>query len=333
LRSWKLLVLGVVAGAGLTAPAFAGLGISRDEVVVSAFDGSVHRVVPTSGTVGVISENGQFNVPFNVAISPDGQSVYVADQNAAGGTIFRIDEPSGNQNVVVSGNSIMAVNGIVFGPDGYLYATRRSGPAGAAGIVRVDAGSGAVTPVSLGGNFDWPRDLEFASDGALYVLEVLYNDGSGTGASGALIRVNLLNGAQAIVSSGQFFRQVQGFGSSADGKFYVAQFEAFAQVVQVDGATGVQAIVTQDILLCTPRDVAVERTGDLLVSDGCAEVPCGAGGCYGPAVIRVDRTSGTQTVFTSGNELGDVSGLVIYHGGSVTPAVPTSWGRIKAVYR
>jgi DNA-binding beta-propeller fold protein YncE len=328
-----LSVLGCTCCLLLAVPASAALSIHRDEVVVAEFDRAVHTVEPGTGTVGEVSESGQFDVPFNVAISPDGQSVFVADQNANGGTIFRIDEVPGVQHVVVAGNSVNAVDAIAFGPDGKLYAARRSGPDGPAGIVRVDPGSGAVTPVSLGGKFDWPRDLEFASDGALYVLEALYYDGSGQGGPGAIVRVDLESGAQTVVTSGQFFQGVQGMGSAADGKIYVAQYFAFAQVLEVDIATGAQSLVTQGGSLCVPRDVAVERTGNLLVTDGCALVPCESGDCVRPAVIRVQRMGGAQSVVASGAPLGDLSGLVIFRGGSEAPVRPVSWGRLKAAYR
>ncbi|MGH7725903.1 MAG: hypothetical protein ACREOU_10805 [Candidatus Eiseniibacteriota bacterium] len=325
-------ILGLIACFLLPVSSTGEASLQEGDVVVAAFNRSIHAVDSGTGAITSVSEDGQFNVPMNVAILPDGLSLFVADQSASGGTIFRIDQFQGPQDVVVSGSAVNGVNALALGSDGFLYATRLSGGAGAAGIVRVNTLTGDVVPVSVGGNLALPRDLEFAADGALYVLDVLYNDGTGTG-GGAIIRVDTVTGTQTIVSSGQYFQSVQGMGSAADGKFYVVQFRPFARVIEVDGTTGIQSLVTERGMFDAPRDVAVERNGNLLVSDGTPFVPCGVDSCVLPAIIRVDRTTGAQSVLVSGPPLRDLSGIVILEGGGVIGNLPTSWGRMKSIYR
>lgn len=310
---------------------FPGPWMQVGNAVVVDFQGSVSNVDRASGLVTLLSGPGQFDVPVNAAISPKGDTLFVADQNAGGGTIFRVSVATGNLSVIVSGAAVNGVGAVALGSDGYLYAGRRAGALGPAAIVRIDRHSGIVVPISSGGLLDWPRDMEFGADGMLYVLEALYVGGGGIG---AILRIDLASGAQSIVSSGGSFYGVQGIGTAANGLIYVADYFPKPHIVRVEIASGGQSIVAQDSLMGLPRDVAVERDGSLLVSDCCAAVPCPAGLCGQPAILRIDPSTGIQSVLaTGGGMTTDPSGLVIFKGGSVTDVRPTTWGAIKASYR
>ena len=115
---------------------------------------------------------------------------YVAD--AGGNTVLRASE-NGSLDVVsifpnvdvpnpfpppeppvISMNAVPT--GVVRGPDGFLYVSQLTGfpfPVGGAKVFRVNPWTGAVEPYASG--FTNAMDLDFGTDGTLYVLEIARN--------------------------------------------------------------------------------------------------------------------------------------------------------------
>jgi len=310
-------------------PLFAGPGgfFPTGTVVATNVFGEVYSVSTDGATVGLVSSSGQFVSPENVAFSSDGRTVFVADPSAIGGTIFAVDPATHTQTAIVSGGPVNQVRALSVGPDGFIYCSRAADGAGPSGVVRVDPTTGSTKNVSSGGFFQQILDMEFSAQGALFVLESLYTAGGGVG---AIVRVDTSTGSQTLVCAGPKFQSVRGFGTAANGKIYVV--DGFVpSVIAVDVASGTQTTISSDSLLCSPGDIAVQRDGTLLVTASCG--PCPPGGCEGNAIVKVDPSSGAQSIFSTlppdGIHLG---GLIIFRGGSVTAATPTTWGRLKAVY-
>lgn len=81
--------------------------------------------------------------------------------------------------------------------------------AGPRELVRIDPVTGNITVLSSGGLFVDPRDLEVAPNGDVLVADAQALPDT-SGARGAIIRVDPVTGAQVVVSSGGYFRQLWG---------------------------------------------------------------------------------------------------------------------------
>jgi hypothetical protein len=81
------------------------------------------------------------------------------------GRIVRVDPVNGDQELVASGGSLVDPIGIAIAPDGMLWTANFA----TGQLVRVDPSDGSQTPV-FSGSIANPRDLEFTSDGTLWVV-------------------------------------------------------------------------------------------------------------------------------------------------------------------
>src|SRR5207247_424178 len=76
------------------------------------------------------------------------------------------------------------------------------------------------------------------------------------------------------------------------------------QVTHVDARTGVQRVVSQGGYLVRPVGIAVDETGQLIVADPYTinpESPDLSSGGYDGAIIRIDPTTGEQTLIARGH--------------------------------
>lgn len=81
------------------------------------------------------------------------------------GRIVRVDSVTGDQELVASGGSLVDPIGLAIAPDGMLWTANFS----TGQLVRIDPSDGSQTPV-FSGSISGPRDLEFTSDGTLWVV-------------------------------------------------------------------------------------------------------------------------------------------------------------------
>jgi hypothetical protein len=75
-------------------------------------------------------------------------------------------------------------------------------------------------------------------------------------------------------------------------------------VIRVDPVTGAQTVISSGGFFVSPRGVAIDRNGDILVADISA-----FGGSGG--VIRVNATTGAQSVVSSGGRFVDPEGIMV----------------------
>jgi hypothetical protein len=111
--------------------------------------------------------------PFNITISDDGQTLFIADSGAdtsddrSDGKVFTLGIGGGTP-AALSGTEGMVPAGVEVA-DGSLYITGRKD--GQPGLFKTGLGGGAVTPVATGGPFTDPGGVAVAHDGTAYVVD------------------------------------------------------------------------------------------------------------------------------------------------------------------
>jgi hypothetical protein len=224
----------------------------------------------------------------------------------------------------------------------------RSAFGGSGGVIRVDAATGARTTVSRNSSptgstaFVDPTSIAVERNGSLVVA-----DPSAFGGTGGVIRVNPVTGARTTVSRNSSptgaaaFADPTSIAVAADGSILVADPSAFGWsggVIRVNPATGARATVSRNssptgsTAFVDPIDVAVERSGTILVADLSA-----FGGSGG--VIRVNPVTGARTTVSRNTSPAgatafvDPSSLVVEADGSVVVADLTAFGGSGGVIR
>jgi DNA-binding beta-propeller fold protein YncE len=86
-------------------------------------------------------------------------------------------------------------------------------------------------------------------------------------------------------------------------------------ILAVDASNAAQALIAKDGLMHTPRGIAYDADGDLLVADQWAFNAPGARS--GGGVIKIDRVTGAQTAVTSAQHLKHPSGLAVESDGDI----------------
>jgi sugar lactone lactonase YvrE len=145
--------------------------------------------------------------------------------------------------------------------------------------------------------------------------------------SGMLLQINPQTGVQTIISSGGHFFNPWGVAVEASRSVLVVDTDAFGGgvqrhggVIRVDPSTGGQTVVSSGGFFKTPRGIALDGNGGILVVDRDAfnDDPGPGGACDdGGAVIRVDGTTGDQTVVSSLEHFCDPQGITVDDAGSI----------------
>ena len=222
-----------------------------------------------TGAQTVISAGGNFRNLYGVAIDPSG-NIFVVDQIALGGSVFRVDPTTGTQILISAGGNFREPFGIAIERDGNLLTANAPGSTEDR-IVRVDPSTGAQTIVSSGNLFIGPSRITVEAAG-----DILVSD-DGSGGAGLVIRVNPITGAQALVSSGGNLVNPYGIAVEADGNIVVA--EETGKIIRISPVSGSQTVVASGLDRLSA--ITVDRDGSLLVNK--------PGG-----LIRIDRVTGAQ---------------------------------------
>jgi hypothetical protein len=214
----------------------------------------------------------------------------------------------------------------------YVVYTANATDTGAV-ILRSDPGNGSLVEISRNGAqgnyFHNPYDIAVERNGDLIVADM----GTQNVKDGSIIRVNPYTGHQTLVSGGasnlggnQFYDPA-GITVAPDGTLYVV--DSFPQtdqggVIKVDPHTGQQGLISWNYMPAHLFDlsfgIAIDRDGGLVVvnrsAPGILPFPCGLAG----SVMRVDTTTGNQTLMAAPLLLSFPLGLAIDHDGSVVVA-------------
>lgn len=211
----------------------------------------------------------------------------------------------------------------------YLIADR--GPYRNSGTILVVNKSGAVQRV-ISTQLKDPYDITTDSSGNLIVADYDYDPtGFGAGRGSSIFRIHLQTGVATRLVSGQAFVTPLGVKVESDGKLLVADPDyGFGP-----GATTAGAVFRIDPGVSTNRlsslnqfyflqGLALAPNGDIYVSD------YGDGGGRPNRVIKVDKTSGAQTVMTTGGLLRPI-GLAVESDGSSLVVVDSTSKKLVRV--
>ena len=198
-------------------------------------------------------------------------------------------------------------------------------------ILRAESTTGALTELSRNGRqgnlFVHPYDLAVERDGSLIVADMGQFASDDPTPDGAIVRVDPSNGMQSLVSRGGALVDPAGVAVAPDGALYVLEnvgVGGLRGVIRIDPVTGTQSVVAQGGELCNPFGIAFEPGGDLVVADygtlvlnnrPIVECPRATG-----SLVRVERSTGRQTVLAEGNLLRSPFGVAIDPGGRILVA-------------
>lgn len=135
----------------------------------------------------------------------------------------------------------------------------------------------------------------------------------------AVIRIDPRTGEQTVFSSGGPNGLRNGLAFEADGSIIIAEDDVFhrGEVLRVNPTTGAQTVVAINGVFFNPYGIGVEADGNILVSDT-PIAPCGCSTVG--AVIRVEPTTGTQTLLSSGGYLNNPKGMTVEADGNILVA-------------
>src|SRR5262249_33505467 len=232
----------------------------------------------------------------NLFAGSSGIQIVYTDSQAA---ILRTDA-SGGAAVLAAGQKLVQPLGIAAGGNGELFIT----DPGCAGIIGLNPKTGLQRLVASGGALGVPFGIAVERSGSLLVA-----NGS------TLVRVDPVTGANAVVSSGQFFLAPIAVTVAPDGDVYVV--DALGSVIRVDPGTGHQNLVARGIFLHRPQGIAVKGT-HIYVTD----VATADGNFGGGRIVHIDRQSGVQRIVSEGQNLVGPVGITITEGNQLIVGDP-----------
>jgi sugar lactone lactonase YvrE len=276
--------------------------VGGELVVTDAVGARVLQVDPVNGDQVVIGSGGNLVLPTGAAVDPETGLVYVADKDAGTfGAVIEIDPaaydagtPAANQRVVSTGGEFTDPTGVVFEKSGQLLVAE-GGPSG--GVIRVAIVDGAQDRIA---------DIVGAT-GVVVRAGLIYVS---TPNSNEILRIDESQVPTEVlsISSTGFFSTLGGLAVEADGHLLVADFDGEIIRIDPDQIDNLfpdvnQSLVSDDVNLANPRDVAVGLDGTIFVTDSAV-----ADG----TVFEVDPVSGAAvSLSTPFGGVGSAIGLAL----------------------
>ena len=261
-----ILMLGVGSAEGLSP-------VKPGDILIADSNGAILKFDSRSGAMTVLASGWPLVRPFAIAVDAEGR-VFVTDTGLD--AVVRIDPATGAKEIVayIPGQPF----GLVVNDHGDIFVV--NGEA----ILRIDSDTHKITLVadSSGPFIRVPLGIALAPDGNLLVAD----------ASRCVVKVDVNNGAQTLITIGQFLVQPVGITLDESGNIWVADSAAHC-VIEIDGLDAAQHIISQGGSLQTPVAIAISNDGSILVSDpDCFNL---AGG-----IIEVNPSDGNQTRLLQG---------------------------------
>jgi DNA-binding beta-propeller fold protein YncE len=184
--------------------------------------GAVIRVNPGTGQQQLISSDlnppGLFDLPFGIAVDPDG-SVVVVNRALAGplplqcllptGSVIRINPANGSQTLISQLGRLSRPLGLAIDADRSMLVANECGSPAGVGVVRVNPTTGAQSDVTTNNDEDLLRTPERVARNP--AGELLVTDYSlGADGDGGIVKVNPATGAQSVVSTDNLFNHPLG---------------------------------------------------------------------------------------------------------------------------
>jgi DNA-binding beta-propeller fold protein YncE len=200
----------------------------------------VFSVSATGGEPSVLASQPSLVMPLGLAVSTDGQTLYVSDpwtSGSNGSALYSLSTMSPSQPQRIEGTQGTAPQGVeVVSQNGadQIYFTGIDPKDGQAAVYKVAAAGGGLTVVTKGAPLVAPSGIAISKDGTLYVLDRL---ASGNGL-GAVLRVQ--GGSVDIIA-----RDVRTGGQLAG--LTLTLDEALLLVSSLDGQAGTAQVLVVDL--------------------------------------------------------------------------------------
>ncbi len=211
----------------------------------------VFSVPAAGGESNLVSNASPLAMPLGLAISTDGQTLYVSDPwmaGSSGGGLYTLPLASA-QAQLIEGTQGTAPQGVeVISQEGadQVYFTGIDPSDGQPAVYRVAASGGDVTLIAKGAPLIAPSGIAIAQDGTIYVLDHL---ASGNGLGG-VVRIQG-ESAEIIARDVRTGGQLAGLTLTMDGALLLASSldntAGTAQVLVVDLAT-LQTSIVNDVI-------------------------------------------------------------------------------------
>ncbi|MBX3222445.1 MAG: hypothetical protein KF795_18145 [Labilithrix sp.] len=197
-----------------------------DEDGIGAFrQAAIYRVSAAGGAITKLFQGEPLVAPFGIAISNDGQTLYIADSGAvtseerSDGRVYSMGVGGGSPTPL-SGTDGLAPGGVEVMGDALFITGKRDGKPG---LYKTGFAGGAVTEVAAGDMFVDPSGVAIARSGEAYVVD----SGSAVhGAAMASVVKVFPDGRTEIVMDGLSVGHPAGIALSNDDKtIYVSGFD------------------------------------------------------------------------------------------------------------
>jgi streptogramin lyase len=253
-----------------------------------------------SDTLYFKANDGTFDSPegmYAVFIRPTLETGDIVAAENENGAIIVVDPVTGAQGVLASGDSLSRPRDLVIEPDGNLVVLTQS-----SGLVRVDAWTGAQTPLTSGASFTTgplgPTGAAIEPNGSILVAD---------GTAG-LKRIDPTTGAVTVLSSGGNLHLAVSVTVASNGDIYLGDASAFgggsSRVMKIDPVTGNQTDVSVGGHIALPIGITIGDSGKIFVTD--ATSFAGAPQDY---LYSIDPSTGVQTVIPTSDSLHLPTGL------------------------
>ena len=248
-----------------------GIAVDQQGQIIVASQSQVIRIDPETGAWGIIADIRSFGSIFGLAVDADGE-------------IF-----------------VTYVGGKVLGPHRYDFAdSNKHDPKfkPLSGVVQISSKTGKIKAVSSGDLFQYPLGMAISENGDLFVANVAF--------PGEIIRVSPKGGPDKLVSRGGYLHFPLGIVVSGQYAYVTDvatedQNFGIGTIVRVDIETGEQTILSIGNLLFKPVGIAMDLSGQLVVTDPYTQNP-NSQDLYDGGIVQIDPTTGEQTLLVRGHD-------------------------------
>lgn len=303
LGRWPVAVLGALALAFTGRPT-AAVTLSLGDIVVSDYAGAnarggkIVKIDPVTGGQTLISENGELDYPWSLAVEAS-RTLVVIDKpfETSPAQVLRINPSDGGQTVLSVGGLLVDPSGVCIGGAGFIYVANRLA-SGTGSILRIDPTTGGQTTIVQSGLLASIAGLTIDSAGFLYA-----NVAPGGGSGLAVMRIDPSGGGLQVVSSTSTPRWFSGIAVATSGTIYSSEIYYGNGVLEINPVTGSQTFISQYGWMEDPWGVAMDLSDNVVVADG-EDASAGR-------ILRIDRVTHAQTLVSSGGLLVDPSGVAV----------------------
>ena len=251
--------------------------------------GGLIAVDPATGHQTALATGGNFVDPSGVAITMSG-TIVVSDRGAFGdGGLIAVDPGNGQQTKLSASTDFHRPMGMAADSNGQVVVAYLGAGEGVGKIMRVNLVDGLFHAVAPTVAFMNPADVAIDQSGNVWVADL-----DTSGADSRLHRIDAGGTDSVFAHNEPPGANYVGVTAAAQDHILVASqdFHAAGSVLRFGpvpvGGQHLAATVSQGGELASPFGIAVEGNGAILVVDAIN------------GVIRIDRSTGTQTTVSSG---------------------------------